>query len=116
MSVADLAEIEVEVTLAPGAAAPRTPLTLHITVEDTSTADAPSRTVAHARLPRTRLDHPPYPRVRLTFPPPPPGTRYTIRAHADLDDSGTITPGDWITGESHPATPPAVTVELSPVP
>ncbi|MEH6376986.1 YbaY family lipoprotein [Streptomyces sp. KLMMK] len=116
MSVADLAEIEVEVTLAPGAAAPRTPLTLHVTVEDTSTADAPSRTVAHARLPRTRLDHPPYPRVRLAFPPPPPGTRYTIRAHADLDDSGTVTHGDWITRKSHPATPPTVTVELSPVP
>ncbi|GGX65556.1 hypothetical protein [Streptomyces hiroshimensis] len=116
MSVADPVEIEVEVTLAPGTTAPRTPLILHVSVEDTGTADAPSRTVAHACLPRTRLDHPPYPRVRLTFPVPPPGSRYTVRAHADHDGSGTITPGDWITKKSHPATPPHVTVELSPVP
>ncbi|MGK5731672.1 hypothetical protein ACSNOG_19240 [Streptomyces sp. URMC 124] len=116
MSVADPTEIEVEVTLAPGTTAPRAPLTLHVTVEDTSRADAPSRTVAHAHLTRIRLDHPPYPRVRLTYPQPPPGSHYTIRAHADHDASGIITPGDWLTTKSHPATPPTVTVELSPVP
>jgi uncharacterized lipoprotein YbaY len=77
--------------------------TVHVQVEDTTLADAPSRIVGQ----QTISDVPESAATAgLDFcvpcPAPDPQARYTVRVHVDLDGDAQVSPGDYLSTESYP--------------
>ena len=73
--------------------------TVRVTVLDVTWADAAARQVAAREL------HPVAGRVaRVDLPAPPAagGRRYEVRVHVDVDGSGEVAPGDWVSTVAHP--------------
>lgn len=78
--------------------------TLHVYLEDVSRIDAPATIVARASIPN--LHHRAGEVSRFDFElrggPVDPAAHYSLRAHVDLDGSGTPAPGDLVTVQSFP--------------
>jgi uncharacterized lipoprotein YbaY len=90
--------------------------TIRVRLEDVTQADAPAQVVAEQVIPGVsyvgrseasvsfalesveRLDE---------------RARYNLRVHVDIDGTGRVTPGDFITTESYPIHPGARPVELT---
>ena len=73
--------------------------TVRVTVWDVTRADAVARPVA------TRSVHPhggTVDGVELPAPPPVRGKRYQVSVHVDVDGSGEVVPGDWVSTAAHP--------------
>lgn len=86
----------------PGRGAPLEIARIRITVRDITEFDAPARTVAQLDLPAVHLpaDGADVPFTMDTAPVDP--TRvYALRAHADVDGSGSVTVGDLVTTTAH---------------
>jgi putative lipoprotein len=73
-----------------------------VELRDVTLLDAPSRVIAEQRL----RDVPLHPGGRIPFrleaPEVPPGGSFSVRAHVDIDGSGRVAPGDFLTTTSHP--------------
>lgn len=75
---------------------------VHLTVRDVSDADGPARTVGQLDLPAVQV-----PSAGLELPftlhaeLPGPARTYALRAHADVDGSGSVAPGDLVTTSVH---------------
>lgn len=81
--------------------------TLRVRLRDVTVADAPARTVAEQVISGVSVHQPgaavPYElrsASRLE-----PGRAYTVEAHVDLNSTGQIKQGDFITMASHPVPP-----------
>lgn len=75
---------------------------IHVFVEDTSYADAPAVILLHEVLPAAPGSDGSQ-TVCLPDPKPPsdPTATLTVRILVDLDNDARISPGDWISTESH---------------
>ncbi|MEU5002347.1 hypothetical protein [Streptomyces sp. NPDC021622] len=108
--------VEIAVRLVPGAKAPQGTVTLRAQVEEITAADAPARVVS--RVVERGVDLADAPHLTLEVPPPDPRARYTVRVHADLDGSGVVAPGDFVSVRGNPVlthgSPDTVAVEVSP--
>ncbi len=78
--------------------------TLYVRVQDVSRADAGSTVVAETALRGISLQAGSDQKVpfQLEVPALSPRGQYIVTAHLDLDNSGTVTPGDYLTMESIP--------------
>lgn len=78
-------------------------VTVHVRVQDTSHADAAASTVAEQVLKDVTIvpGAPPLP-FTVRGVPQNPRARHVLRVHADVDGSGTVTRGDFVSTESHP--------------
>ena len=90
----------------PPADRPRVAARFVIRVEDVSTADAPSTTVAQRVLDQVRLPSAEGDSLPFEIPVPKAALdskrRYSVRVHADVDGSGTVTTGDFVSTRSYP--------------
>ena len=79
-------------------------LRVRIRVEDVSRADAAARTVAELTLPAVTAEDAAKGAVpfSLEVVPPPGGADYALRVHVDVNGTGAVTPGDWVTVERIP--------------
>lgn len=82
---------------------------VRVVLLDVTLADAPSEqvTIQVVRPVRGRVD-----RVDLPAPPASPGRRYEVRVHVDVDDSGEVSHGDWISTQAHPVSASGGEVEV----
>jgi uncharacterized lipoprotein YbaY len=70
---------------------------------DVSRADAPSSVYAATTLTDLPAVDPTEPLAfSLSGPRPDPHRRYAVRVHVDVDRTGDLTPGDYVTTESYP--------------
>jgi uncharacterized lipoprotein YbaY len=78
--------------------------TVHVRLEDTSRADAPARIVAEQVL--EDVSHTAGAETRLPFALEATSvdekSRYTVRAHVDVDGDGKVSRGDFLSMESYP--------------
>lgn len=83
-----------------------------IAIEDVSLADAPSVEIARVEVPAAQLAE--QPAVELFVPVPLDGSiDVTATVHIDTDESGSISPGDWISPELVPVGPDTSEVAVS---
>ncbi len=83
-----------------------------IAIEDVSLADAPSTEIARVEVPAAQLAG--SSAVDLFVPVPLDGSiEVTATVHIDTDDSGSISPGDWISPELVPVGPDTSEVAVS---
>lgn len=88
-----------------GAATPIEVAALRITLRDVSRADASAPVVAEAELRSQTMDATAAVGFRLAVPADlDPGASYELAAHADVDGSGDVTVGDYLTMTSNPVT------------
>jgi uncharacterized lipoprotein YbaY len=77
--------------------------TIHVRLADTSLADAPSRTISERVLTipdeGAVTDGIPF---QLNDHRPNPSRQYSVSVHIDVDSSGTLNRGDYITTENYP--------------
>jgi uncharacterized lipoprotein YbaY len=95
-----------------------------VRVEDVSVADAPSTTVAQnvldkVRLPSAEGDSLPF-EIRVPKSALDPKRRYSVRIHVDVDGTGTITTGDFLSTRAYPVQTeqpdqPGPVVQMQPV-
>jgi putative lipoprotein len=90
--------------------------TLRIQLQEVTLADAPARVVAEQVVERVSRDAE-TPGLPFSLASPnslDPRATYILQAHVDLDGSGEISPGDFITMETHslPTGQPPAPVEL----
>jgi uncharacterized lipoprotein YbaY len=103
-----------------GVTAPVSNATVRIRVQDTSRSDAPASTVAEEVLERVDVV-PGDNAIPFTVRgiPQDPRARYTVRVHVDVDGSGTVTRGDYVSTQSHVVPsggePAAVNIVVRPV-
>lgn len=97
---------------------PFTVARVHLAVRDVGELDGPARTIAQIDLPGVQV---PAAGLELPFTVhadlPDPARTYALRAHADVDGSGAVKPGDLVTTSVHvvgPSDRPAV-LPLEPV-
>jgi putative lipoprotein len=90
--------------------------TIRVRLEDVTLADAPARVVAEQVIPG--VSH--VGRSGAAVPFSLESTeglderaRYNLRVHVDIDGTGRVTPGDFVTQESYPVHPGAPLVELT---
>ena len=91
---------------------PASNATVHVRVQETGHSDAPAVTVAEAVLRNVKI----VPRAQSTpFTvrgiPRNASARYTVRVHVDVDGSGAVSRGDYVSTRSYPlptGTDPAV--------
>lgn len=78
--------------------------TLYIRIQDVSRADAESNVVAEASLSGISLQPGENRRLRFSVDVPTmdPRRQYILTAHLDVSNTGTVTPGDYLTMESIP--------------
>ena len=109
--------VEIAVSLAPGAKAPQGTVTLRAQVEEITAADAPAHVVSRAV--ERDVDLTAAPRLTLQVPQPDLRARYTVRVHADVDGSGAVAPEDFVSVRSNPVlthgSPDTVAVEVTSV-
>jgi uncharacterized lipoprotein YbaY len=79
---------------------------LVVRVEDVTTADAPSVTVAQrvldqVPLPSAEGDSLPF-EIPVSTAALDPKRRYSVRVHADVSGTGTVTSGDFVSTRSYP--------------
>jgi uncharacterized lipoprotein YbaY len=77
--------------------------TVYVRVQDTSFADATARTVAEYVLRGVDIvpGAPPIP-FAVHGIPENERARYVVRAHADVDGDGAVSPGDYVSTQSYP--------------
>jgi uncharacterized lipoprotein YbaY len=85
---------------------PRVAARLVVRVEDVTTADAPSVTVAQrvldqVPLPSAEGDSLPF-EILVPTAVLDPKQRYSVRIHADVSGTGTVTTGDFVSTRSYP--------------
>jgi putative lipoprotein len=99
---------------------PRRNVTLYVRVQDTSRADAPAVTVAEQVFRGVEVA-PGSPPIHFTVQGIPHNERapYTVRVHADVDGTGVVSKGDYVSTESYPVQtgdqPAPVTIVARPV-
>jgi uncharacterized lipoprotein YbaY len=90
-------------------------VTIHVRVQDTSRADAAASTVAEQVLKGVSIapGAPPIPFTVQDIPQNP-GVQHVVRVHADVDGSGIVRRGDYVSTQSHPVrtSDPAATVKI----
>jgi putative lipoprotein len=99
---------------------PASNATVRVRVQDTSRTDAPASTVAEEVLTGVNIA---LGGVSIPFTvrgiPQDPRARYTVRVHVDLDGSGVVTRGDYVSTQSHPVPasgePGTLTIAVRPV-
>jgi uncharacterized lipoprotein YbaY len=78
--------------------------TVYVRLEDVSRADAAATVIAEQVL--RRVVHRQGRRATLAFelhgPAPDEQATYAVRVHVDVDGDGRVSPGDYISVESHP--------------
>jgi len=108
----------------PPGSRPRVAARLVVRVEDVSIADMPSVTVAQRVLDQVRLPSAEGDSLPFEIPVPKtvldPKRRYSVRVHADVSGTGTITTGDFVSTRSYPVQveqsgEPGPTVQMQPV-
>jgi uncharacterized lipoprotein YbaY len=94
--------------------------TVRVRVQDTSRSDAPAATVAEEVLRGVSIA-PGGQAIPFTVRgiPQDARARYSVRVHVDVDGSGAVTRGDYVSTQSHPVPasgePAAVTIVVRPV-
>ena len=83
--------------------APVANATVHVRVQDTSRSDAPASTVAEEVLRGVSIV-PGAQAIPFTVRgiPQNANARYSVRVHVDVDGSGAVTRGDYVSTQSHP--------------
>jgi hypothetical protein len=78
-------------------------VTVHVRVQDTSAADARAVTVAEEVIRGVSIE-PAAPRMSFTVAgiPETARGRLVVRVHADVDGSGAVSRGDYVSTQSHP--------------
>jgi uncharacterized lipoprotein YbaY len=86
------------------AAAPISGATLTVRLEDVSRTDASSKVIAQVTIPYVSLEAGGSRSIpfQVEVPEMDPNARYILSAHLDVNNSGEITAGDYITMESVP--------------
>ena len=77
-------------------------VSIHVSVEDTTHADAPATVVSRTTLRCPSYDGATQVGIPFSAPSPTPvaGRRYTVRVHIDVDGDGRAGPGDYVNCES----------------
>jgi len=99
---------------------PASNVTVHVRVQETSRSDAPASTVAEEVLRGINIA-PGVQSIPFTVRgiPHDARTRYSVRVHADVDGSGAVSRGDYVSTQSYPVKaggqPEALTIVVRPV-
>jgi len=75
---------------------------VYVRVEDVSYSDAPAQTIAEEVLRDVWISEKGSLSFSLSVGVSRPSADYSVRVHIDVDDDGQVSPGDFVSVQSHP--------------